>query len=169
MNTAPGEGTSGQAGAARRGIVLAGGTGSRLYPLTAAVNKQLMPVYDKPLVYYPISTLMLAGIREILVITTPEGQPQFKALLGDGADWGIRFSYAIQPRPEGIAQALLIAGDFLGGAPCALVLGDHIFYGNGLVDKLRRASARPSGATVFAYRVERPQDYGVLAFDSLGG
>lgn len=152
----------------RKGIVLAGGTGSRLHPLTSVVNKQLLPVYDKPLVYYPISTLMLAGIRDILVITTPSGQSQFQDLLGDGSDWGVRFSYATQPRPEGIAQAFLIAEAFLAGAPSALVLGDNLFYGNSLVEKLRRASARPSGATVFGYRVERPEAYGVLAFDARG-
>lgn len=153
----------------RKGIVLAGGTGSRLYPLTSVVNKQLLPVYDKPLVYYPICTLMLAGIREILVITTPEGRAQFEALLGDGTDWGVRIEYAPQPRPEGIAQAFLLAADFLAGAPCALVLGDNIFYGNNLVEKLRRADARTSGATVFGYRVDRPQAYGVLEFDDRGG
>jgi glucose-1-phosphate thymidylyltransferase len=169
VNKNPGIGPSRQQGVERRGIVLAGGTGSRLYPLTSVVNKQLMPVYDKPLVYYPISTLMLAGIREILIVTTPGGQPQFQALLGDGAEWGVRFSYAIQPHPEGIAQAFLIAGDFLAGRPCALVLGDNIFYGNSLAERLRRAGERTRGGTVFGYRVDRPQDYGVLAFDALGG
>lgn len=152
----------------RKGIVLAGGTGSRLYPLTSLVNKQLLPVYDKPLIYYPLSTLMLAGIRDILVITAPAGEDQFRALLGDGSAWGVRFSYAVQPAPEGIAQAFLIAEEFLGSAPCALVLGDNLFYGNSLIEKLQRASAEPAGATVFGYRVDRPQDYGVLAFDARG-
>jgi glucose-1-phosphate thymidylyltransferase len=132
------------------------------------VNKQLMPVYDKPLVYYPLSTLMLAGIREILVITTSFGRSQFEALLGDGSAWGVRLEYAVQPRPEGIAQAFLIGEDFLAGEPSALVLGDNIFYGHDLVEKLRRAGRREAGATVFGYRVERPQDYGVLSFDSEG-
>ena len=152
----------------RKGIVLAGGTGSRLHPLTSVVNKQLLPVYDKPLVYYPVSTLMLAGIRDVLVITTAKGRPQFEALLGDGAAWGIRFSYAVQPKPEGIAQAFLIADQFLDGAASALVLGDNLFYGASLIEKLQRASARTRGATVFGYHVERPEAYGVLAFDEHG-
>ena len=152
----------------RKGIVLAGGTGSRLHPMTAVVNKQLLPVYDKPLLYYPIATLMGAGIREILVITTPAGEAQFRALLGDGAAWGVSFEYAAQPRPEGIAQAFLIARDFLAGAPSALVLGDNLFYGNDLIEKLRRADGRGAGATVFGYRVERPEAYGVIAFDATG-
>lgn len=148
----------------RKGIVLAGGTGSRLYPLTRVVNKQLMPIYDKPMVYYPIATLMLAGIRDILVISTPDGRPQFEALLEDGSSWGVRFSYATQSRPEGIAQAFLIAGAFLAGAPSALILGDNVFYGTTLIEKLRRANARRRGATIFGYRVEDPQSYGVLSF-----
>ena len=152
----------------RKGIVLAGGTGSRLHPLTTVVNKQLLPVYDKPLIYYPVSTLLLAGIRDILVITTPSGQAQFQALLGDGSAWGVRFRYAAQPSPEGIAQAFLIGESFLDGAACTLVLGDNLFYGDGLIGKLQRASARPSGGTVFGYRVDRPQAYGVLAFDEDG-
>jgi glucose-1-phosphate thymidylyltransferase len=155
-------------GVGRKGIVLAGGTGSRLHPLTAVVNKQLLPVYDKPMVYYPLSTLMLAGIRDILVITTPDGEPRFDSLLGDGSRWGIRIRYAVQPAPEGIAQALLIAEEFLDGGSCALVLGDNLFYGNSLGEKLQRAASRRSGATVFGYRVERPQDYGVLQFDPEG-
>jgi len=152
----------------RKGVLLAGGTGSRLHPMTRVVNKQLLPVYDKPLVYYPLSTLMLAGIRDILVITTPAGQGQFQALLGDGSSWGVRFSYRTQSAPEGIAQALLIADEFLDESPCALILGDNLFYGNDLADKLQRAATRRSGATVFGYRVDRPQDYGVLSFDSRG-
>ncbi len=152
----------------RKGIVLAGGTGSRLFPMTSVVNKQLLPVYDKPLIYYPISTLMLAGIREILVITNPQGQPQFEALLGDGSAWGVRFSYEVQPRPEGIAQAFLIAKSFLAGDPCALALGDNIFFGSNFVQTLRRVGSRACGATVFGYRVERPEAYGVLSFDRHG-
>ena len=152
----------------RRGIVLAGGTGTRLHPLTAVVNKQLLPVYDKPLVYYPISTLMLAGIREMLVITTPAGQPQFRTLLGDGSAWGVRFEYVTQAAPEGIAQAFLLAEEFLAGAPSALVLGDNIFYGADLIRTLRRAADRQHGATIFGYRVERPEAYGVVAFDGDG-
>ena len=152
----------------RKGIVLAGGSGTRLDPLTRVVSKQLLPVYDKPLVYYPISTLMLGGIREILMITTPPARPLFEDLLGDGADWGIELRYAAQSRPEGIAQAFLIARDFLAGDPCALILGDNIFYGHGLVEQLRRAFRRKEGATVFAYRVERPERYGVVDFRSDG-
>lgn len=152
----------------RKGIVLAGGTGSRLYPITRVVNKQLLPVYDKPLIYYPISTLMLAGIREILLITTPSGREQFQTLLGDGTSWGVRFQYAVQPAPGGIAQALLIAEPFLDNSPSALILGDNVFYGNDLARKLQRASAQESGATVFGYRVDQPRDYGVLSFDASG-
>lgn len=160
--------SSGQTDTKRKGIVLAGGTGSRLHPLTSVVNKQLMPVYDKPLVYYPISTLMFAGIRQIMVVSTPEGRPQFESLLGDGGDWGMEFSFGTQSEPGGIAQALLVAKDFLDGEACALVLGDNIFFGNNLIQKLRRVDARPSGASVFGYRVDNPEDYGVLVFDSSG-
>jgi glucose-1-phosphate thymidylyltransferase len=153
----------------RKGIVLAGGTGTRLYPVTRAVSKQLMPVYDKPMIYYPLSVLMLAGIRDILVITTPHDQPAFAALLGDGSQWGLGLSYATQPRPEGIAQAFLIAEDFIRGHPCALILGDNLFYGHGLPEMLRAATASQSGATIFAHRVKDPHRYGVVAFDAAGG
>jgi glucose-1-phosphate thymidylyltransferase len=151
-----------------RGIVLAGGTGSRLFPVTRAVSKQLVPVYDKPLVYYPISTLMLAGIRDILVVSTAAELPRFEALLGDGSAWGVRFSYAAQPRPEGIAQALLIGRDFIGEGPVALVLGDNIFYGHGLTERLRAAAARTTGATIFGHAVRDPQRYGVVELDAAG-
>ncbi len=151
-----------------KGIVLAGGTGSRLWPLTIAVSKQLLPVYDKPMIYYPLSTLMLARIREILVITTPADRPAFERLLGDGSAWGLALSYADQPAPEGIAQAYLIARDFLGGGPSALTLGDNLYYGEGLADALSRASARTTGATIFAYRVRQPQRYGVVELDDDG-
>jgi glucose-1-phosphate thymidylyltransferase len=149
-----------------KGIVLAGGTGSRLFPLTRAVCKQLLPIYDKPLVYYPISTLMLAGIREILVITTPDDLTRFKALLGTGEGWGVRFDYAGQPRPEGIAQAFLVGRDFIGSSGCALVLGDNIFYGVGLSEKIQRAARQTSGATVFGYYVRDPERYGVIELDA---
>jgi glucose-1-phosphate thymidylyltransferase len=152
----------------RKGIVLAGGSGTRLYPLTRAGSKQLMPVYDKPMIYYPLATLMLAGIRDILLITTPEDQDAFRRLLGDGSDWGIALSYAVQLRPEGIAQAFQIGAEFVGGKPSALILGDNIFYGHGLPELLREADARSEGASVFAYRVGNPQDYGVVAFDESG-
>ncbi|MBB6225857.1 glucose-1-phosphate thymidylyltransferase [Polymorphobacter multimanifer] len=153
----------------RRGIILAGGSGTRLYPLTKPVSKQLMPVYDKPMIYYPLSVLMLAGIREVMIITTPTDQPAFRALLGDGADWGMAFHYAIQPEPAGLAQAYHIGAEFVRDRPSTLILGDNIFYGHGLPELLASADARGGdGATVFGYSVSNPKDYGVVAFDAEG-
>ena len=152
----------------RKGILLAGGTGSRLWPITLGVSKQLLPIYDKPMIYYPISVLMLAGIREIAIITTPDDQPQFQRLLGDGSQWGISFTWVVQERPEGLAQAYLLTRDFLAGAPSAMCLGDNIFFGHGLPEMLKRADQQSTGGTVFGYHVSDPERYGVAAFDANG-
>ncbi|MEI4488268.1 glucose-1-phosphate thymidylyltransferase RfbA [Frigidibacter sp. MR17.14] len=152
----------------RKGIILAGGSGTRLYPITMAVSKQLLPVYDKPMIYYPLTALMLAGIREIAIITTPADQDQFQRMLGDGSQWGVSFTWIVQPSPDGLAQAYLLAEDFLAGAPSAMVLGDNIFFGHGLPEILAAADARPAGGTVFGYHVADPERYGVVAFGADG-
>lgn len=153
---------------ARKGIILAGGSGTRLYPATLSISKQLLPIYDKPMIYYPLTSLMMAGLRDILIISTPQDIPRFEQLLGDGSQWGMNLSYVIQPRPEGLAQAFILGADFIGNAPSALILGDNLFYGHDFANCLKRADAQSSGATVFAYHVTDPQRYGVVEFNAAG-